>query len=204
MRPCFGIRQCTVDLAHDQADGVALVADADDEFTHQRTFLILKSLYPIPCASNQCISASQTVPSSSLTVATPTLFRQRPLPCMRSSRRRTYPPVPQQSFRPPGYCRGSRILPAWSHIEGSREKPGMVGASYTVARSASMSARIRPAWIGGADDSVRPRRRPLTGARRGTSPAPPRYASPVPRRSPPVLLPRPPARRPRRPPGRGR
>jgi hypothetical protein len=37
--------------------------------------LILKSLRPTPCASNQCISASQIVPSASRTVAKPFIFR---------------------------------------------------------------------------------------------------------------------------------
>jgi hypothetical protein len=37
--------------------------------------LILKSLRPMPCASNQCISASQTVPSASRTAAKPFIIR---------------------------------------------------------------------------------------------------------------------------------
>ena len=74
----------------------------------------------------------------------------------------------------------------------------MGSASYTVVCPASMSARIRPASVGGADDPAGSQRRPLIGARRGTSPAPPWYASPAPRRSPLVLPQRLPVHRARR------
>ena len=56
------------------------VVDANDKITHRRILLILKSLRPMPCDSNRCISASQTAPSGSRTVAVPFIFRQCPLP----------------------------------------------------------------------------------------------------------------------------
>ena len=60
--------------------GIAVVVDTNYKIIHRITLLILKSLRPMPCASNQCISASQIVASANFTVPMPFIFRQRPLP----------------------------------------------------------------------------------------------------------------------------
>jgi hypothetical protein len=74
------VKQLAIHLAQDQARWIASVVNADYKFIHLNVLLILKSLRPMPCASNQWISASSIVPSASWTVALPFILRQRPLP----------------------------------------------------------------------------------------------------------------------------
>lgn len=57
--------------------------------------LNLISFLPMPCASYQCSSASQIVPSASRTVAMPFIFRHFPAPYSRTSRRRSRRRVPE-------------------------------------------------------------------------------------------------------------
>src|SRR5439155_1117232 len=57
-------------------------------------FLNLISFLPMPCASYQCNSASQTVPSKRRTVAIPLSLRHFPRPYSRFKRRRSRTVVP--------------------------------------------------------------------------------------------------------------
>ena len=74
-------------VLHAKHEGGGSLASSHDRSCRRR--FSLSSLRPIPCASYQCSSARQTVPSRSLTVAVPFRFRHRPEPYLRLKRLRS-------------------------------------------------------------------------------------------------------------------
>src|SRR3954451_21919377 len=83
-----------IDLAKLERFLMLFISNADSElffyFFHDRSRsrLIFILRFPMPCASNQCNSASAIVPSSRRMVAKPFNLRQLPRPYVRTSRAR--------------------------------------------------------------------------------------------------------------------